>query len=199
MRRPFFLPPLFIALLCALAGTPAFAQESPAAAAVNEHPRIRFETTMGSFTLQLDARRAPLTVENFLRYVAEGHYEGTIFTRVTQNFIAQTGGYTVDFVEKPTHDPVPNESGNGLSNQRGTVAMARTGSAHTATSQFFINMTDNPGLNPLPTRWGYAVFGEVIEGMDVIDRIGNVLTDAGGPFEDGVPIKPVIVQKAELL
>jgi cyclophilin family peptidyl-prolyl cis-trans isomerase len=200
MTRPLPALPLFIALFialaCVLAGAPALAQESTA---TSENPRVRFETSMGAFTVQLDTRRAPLTVENFLRYVADGHYEDTVFTRVSQNFITQAGGYTIDFEEKPARDPIPNESGNGLTNRRGTVAMARTGDPHSATSQFFINMADNPGLNPLPTRWGYAVFGEVVEGMDVIDRIGNLVTDAGGPFEDGVPVKPVIIQKARLL
>lgn len=185
----------------------AFAQDAaktapaPAAPAPTntDKPRVRFETNMGNFVVQLDAKRAPLTVENFLRYVNEGFYNGTIFSRVVENFVAQGGGYTPDLKEKPAHEPIVNESGNGLSNLRGTIAMARTGSAHSATSQFFINLVDNAGLNPLPTRWGYAVFGEVVEGMDVVDSIGHVITGPAGVFEDGVPHKPVIIVKAELL
>jgi peptidyl-prolyl cis-trans isomerase A (cyclophilin A) len=172
---------------------------TPAAAPIPDHPRVKFTTNMGAFTVQLDTKRAPLTVENFLRYVKDGHYSGTIFSRVVEGFIAQGGGYTPDLKEKPARAPIVNESGNGLSNLRGTVAMARTGTPHTATAQFFINLVDNGGLNPLPTRWGYAVFGQVVEGMDVIDSIGHVITGPAGIFDDGVPHKPVIIEKAELL
>ncbi len=168
-------------------------------APANEHPKVRFDTSMGSFVLQLDARRAPLTVANFLRYVQEGHYDNSIFSRVVENFIVQGGGYTLDYKDKPTHEPVPNESGNGLPNVRGSVALARAGAPHSGTSQFFINLADNESLNPLPTRWGYAVFGQVVEGMDVVDAIGHVPTGAVGPFQENAPLKPVIIQKAQVL
>jgi len=157
--------------------------------------RVRVETSMGSFVVELAAARAPLTVDNFLRYVRDGHYNGTIFHRVINNFVAQGGGYDEQFVEKPTQPKVPNESGNGLSNRRGTVGMARTGEAHSADAQFYINLADNSALDPQPSRWGYTVFGRVVEGMDVIDGIGAVATGHGGTFDSDVPIKPVIIQR----
>lgn len=161
--------------------------------------KVRVETNLGSFVIQLYPDRAPLTVENFLSYVEEGHYEGTIFHRVVHNFIAQGGGYTEDFVEKPTPRGVVNESGNGLSNLRGTVGMARTNDPHSATSQFYINLNDNLDLNPRPTRWGYAVFGSVIEGMEVVDQIGDRPTGSGGPFQRDVPVEPIVIQRMELI
>ena len=154
---------------------------------------------MGNFVIRLDATRAPLTVENFLRYVREGQYEGVLFHRVIANFLVQTGGYDSNYQVKPVHGYVVNESGNGLMNRRGAVGMARAEGPHTSTSQFFINLADNPDLNPLPTRWGYAVFGAVVEGMDVVDRIGNSATGAVGPFKENAPLKPIVIQKAVLL
>jgi len=153
---------------------------------------------MGDFALELDPVRAPLSVANFIQYVGDKHYEGTIFHRVIGNFVVQAGGFTPDGTERPTRTPVPNESGNGLSNRRGTVAMARTDDPHSATSQFYINLTDNLALDPAPTRWGYAVFGRVTEGMEVIDKIASVATGARGKFEEDAPLEPIVIVSAEL-
>lgn len=179
----------------------ALAQDTPVAApAAQQAPlRVRFETSIGAFVVQLDKERAPLTVENFLRYVRDGHYGGTVFHRVIDNFVAQGGGYTPDNKLKPTRDPIVNESGNGLTNRRGALGMARSEGAHSANSQFFVNLASNPDLNPLPSRWGYAVFGEVVEGMDVIDRLGHVATGAVGEFTQDAPLKPIVIEKAQVL
>ncbi|HKE43782.1 MAG TPA: peptidylprolyl isomerase [Steroidobacteraceae bacterium] len=190
------LAPLLLLLFTAV----AVGQEPAAPAPASQQPtRVRFETTMGNFVVRFDATRAPLTVENFIRYVREGQYEGVIFHRVIANFLVQGGGYDANYQLKPVHGYVVNESGNGLMNRRGTIGMARAEGPHTSTCQFFINLADNPDLNPLPTRWGYAVFGDVVEGMDVVDRIGNSATGAVGPFKENAPLKPVVIQKAVLL
>ena len=159
-------------------------------------PMLEFRTTEGIFYVQLDGRRAPLTVKNFMAYVKDGHYDGTIFHRVIPGFMAQGGGYDVDLTEKPTRDPVVNESGNGLSNRRGTIAMARTNDPHSASAQFFINLVDNGRLDPSAQRWGYTVFGEVTDetGLKVLDAIAELETGARGPFRSDVPKKPVIIQ-----
>jgi cyclophilin family peptidyl-prolyl cis-trans isomerase len=162
-------------------------------------PRVRVQTSMGAFVIELDPERAPLTVASFLEYVRSGHYDGTIFHRVISNFVAQGGGYDPAYVERPTREPVANESGNGLSNRRGTVGLARTGSPHSGTSQFYVNIGENAMLDPQPSRWGYAVFGRVVEGMNVIDDIGNVATSSGGQFESDVPVKPIVIEKVEVL
>jgi len=159
-------------------------------------PRVEFDTTEGPFVVELDAVRAPLTVENFLRYVRDGFYDGLVFHRVIPNFVVQTGGHDEDFAERPTRAPIPNESGNGLSNTRGSVGLARSESPHSGTSQFYVNLVDNLGLNPLPSRWGYAVFGRVVEGMEVIDRIGHLATGARGPFPSDVPLESVLIRRA---
>jgi cyclophilin family peptidyl-prolyl cis-trans isomerase len=159
---------------------------------------VQFETSAGAFIVQLDPERAPLSVENFLSYVNEGFYTGTIFHRVVSGFVIQGGGYTSDLKLKPPHPGVPNESGNGLSNRRGTIAMARTGAPHSGDSQFYINLADNVPLDPKPTRWGYAVFGEVIQGMEVIDDIGHRLTGVKDGMAD-VPAEPVVIKKASYL
>lgn len=159
---------------------------------------VQFETSAGAFIVQLDPERAPLSVENFLRYVNEGFYTGTVFHRVVSGFVIQGGGYTRDLQLKPPQPGVPNEAGNGLSNRRGTIAMARTGAPHSADSQFYINLADNVALDPKPTRWGYAVFGEVIQGMEVIDDIGHRLTGVKDGMAD-VPVEAVIIQKASHL
>jgi peptidyl-prolyl cis-trans isomerase A (cyclophilin A) len=179
---------LLVAALLLAVGLTAHAQENP---------RVRVETNMGKFVIELDSERAPLTVANFLEYVRAGHYSGVIFHRVIANFIAQTGGYDEKNVEKPTRESVPNESGNGLSNRRGTVGLARTADPHSGNSQFYVNLADNAGLDPQPTRWGYTVFGRVVEGMDVVDDIGAVATGEVGPFERDAPLKPVIVIRIE--
>jgi cyclophilin family peptidyl-prolyl cis-trans isomerase len=140
-------------------------------------------------------------VENFLTYVREGHYDGTIFHRVIKNFMVQGGGYSVDYEQKPTHAPIPIEADNGLHNDRGTIAMARTSDPNSATAQFFINVVDNGFLNfksKTHQGWGYAVFGKVIEGMDVVDEIRALPTGSEGPFSSDVPKTPVVIEKASV-
>jgi cyclophilin family peptidyl-prolyl cis-trans isomerase len=166
--------------------------------AAPEPVRVRFQTSKGNFALELDAARAPLSVANFVQYVRDKYYDGTIFHRVIGNFMVQAGGYTAEGVQKLTRPGVPNESGNGLSNRRGTVAMARTDDPHSATSQFYINVADNLALDPAPTRWGYAVFGRVIDGMDVVDKIASAATGARGKFEEDTPLEPILIVSAEL-
>lgn len=168
------------------------------AAAQATAPRVRVETSQGSFVVELDTVRAPITVANFLEYVREGHYSGTIFHRVIANFIAQAGGYDEKRVEKPTRESIPNESGNGLSNRRGTIALARTADPHSATAQFYVNLADNAGLDPQPTRWGYTVFGRVVDGMRVVDDIGAVATGGSDEFENA-PVKAIVIVKMEEL
>lgn len=175
-----------------------FAQEEQAEV-VSTDPRVNVVTNAGSFVMELDVDRAPLTVENFLAYAREGHYDGTIFHRVIQGFVAQAGGYTGDFQLKPTERMVVNEAGNGLSNLRGTVGLARTSDPHSGNSQFYINLVDNLDLNPRPTRWGYAVFGTVVEGMAVVDEIGHVPTGANGPFERNVPMQNIVIERVEVI
>ena len=172
------------------------AQETAPATPEPTASRVRVDTSMGSFTIRLETQRAPLTVDNFLKYVRAGHYEGTVFHRVIRNFVAQGGGYTTAFEAKPTQGgALANESGNGLLNRRGTVGMARSEAPHSGNCQFFINLADNPDLNPIPTRWGYAVFGEIVEGMDVVDRIAHVPTGEWGPFKADAPLKPIVIEK----
>jgi len=163
-----------------------------------EYPQVRFHTSVGSFVVQLDDNRAPLTVSNFLEYVDEGFYEETIFHRVVDGFVIQGGGYTADLTAKPTREPIPNEAGNGLGNRRGTIGMARVNAPHSANSQFYINLADNALLDPLPSRWGYAVFGEVIAGMNVVDEIGHRATTTREEFGE-IPVVPVIIERAEVL
>lgn len=172
----------------------AWSQAAPAA----DFPQVRFETTAGNFVIELDTDRAPLTVANFLQYVNDGYYEGTVFHRIIANFVIQGGGYTIDLAAKPTRDGVPNESGNGLQNRRMTVAMARTNNPHSADSQFYINLADNVDLDPKPTRWGYTVFGRVIEGADVVDEIGYRPTQPKEPFQN-YPAAPVIIERTVVL
>lgn len=170
-----------------------------------EAQTVRVTTDMGEFVIELQPDRAPLTVANFLRYVNEGFYTNTLFHRVVSSFVIQGGGYSADCKASPdckpktTHEPLVNESGNGLQNKRGTVGMARSGPPHSGNAQFFVNIADNPELDPLPTRWGYAVFGRVIEGMDVIDKMGVVATGAIGPFKSEAPLKPIVIEKVELV
>lgn len=163
------------------------------------YPDVAIETSLGTFVVQLEQQRAPLTVANFLHYVDTGFYNGTLFHRVVPGFVIQGGGFTAAYVEKKTATPVPNESGNGLSNLRGTIAMAREDAPHTATAQFYINLADNKKLDPRPDRWGYAVFGRVIQGMDVVDKIAGVSTGKAGPFDKDAPLKPVVITKAVVL
>jgi len=167
----------------------------------SEYPQFLIVTTQGDILVELDARKAPLTVANFYSRVKEGFYVDTIFHRVINGFVAQAGGMTADYQAKDTPAQIPNESGNGLKNKRGAIAMARTNKPHSATTQFFFDLVDNAELDPLATRWGYAVFGEVKEGMDVLDRIAHLPT---GPSPDGslpsdVPQTPVVIKSITLV
>ncbi|MDH4061060.1 MAG: peptidylprolyl isomerase [Aquincola sp.] len=176
------------AATCALMCLPAWAQQ-----------KVRLATSLGDIVLELDAQKAPKTVENFMRYVKAGHYDGTIFHRVIADFMIQGGGMKPDMSEKPTRAPIPLESRNGLANVRGSVAMARTMVPDSATAQFFINVKDNPFLDQPNSRDGngYAVFGKVVAGMDVVDKIRAVpVTDMGG--HQNVPLSPVTIKKATL-
>lgn len=167
--------------------------------AENTKPQVLLETTAGDILLELDAEKAPKTVQNFLQYVDEGFYNNTIFHRVIPGFMIQGGGMDAKMREKPTHEPVPNEADNGLKNERGTIAMARTSDPHSASAQFFINHVDNDFLNhqaPTQDGWGYAVFGKVIDGMDVVDKIAKVKTRSAGIHSD-VPVDMVLITKAE--
>jgi len=168
----------------------AYAEDS-----IPAHPHIRVETTQGTFVLELEGRRAPLTVRNFLSLVDSGHYDGTIFHRVMPGFMIQGGGYTPDLNARESSYIIPNESGNGLSNTYGTIAMARTSNPHSASDQFFVNVADNSQLDPSPGAWGYAVFGYVIEGMEVVDKIAITRTGPAGRFKKDVPIVPVVIKK----
>ncbi len=183
----------FGALLAVTVQTNAFAEEQP---------RVRLETSAGDIVLELYPEKAPKTVENFLRYVNSGFYDGTVFHRVISNFMIQGGGFTVDLQKKPTNPPIENEANNGLKNSRGTIAMARTSDPHSATSQFFINVVDNHFLDyrsPTARGWGYAVFGKVIEGMDVVDTIRKTRTGPAGPFPKDVPLTAVVINKASVI
>ena len=164
--------------------------------------QVRLDTSLGPITLELADDKAPKTVENFLVYAREGFYNGTIFHRVIDGFMIQGGGFTTDFQQKPTRAPVRNEADNGLKNLRGTIAMARTSDPQSATAQFFINVKDNPALDyrsPDPQGWGYAVFGQVIGGMEVVDEIRQTPTGIGGPGFRDVPKTPVIIQSVTVL
>ena len=162
-------------------------------------PRFAVDTSEGSFTIELDGQRAPLTVENFARYAMDGFYEGLVFHRVIPGFVAQAGGYDAELKERDTRAPIVNESGNGLRNERGTIAMARQRAPHTATSQFYINLGDNAALDPNPSRWGYTVFGLVVEGMDVLERIAEIPTTGRGDFPKDVPSRTVSIKSVRLL
>jgi len=184
-----------------LAGVLLSALLSGSAAAAEEQPtQVKVTTNMGDFVIEVRSDRAPITAANFLRYVREGFYTNTLFHRVIANFVIQGGGHDATTLQlKPTHESVFNESGNGLQNKRGTVGMARADPPHSGNAQFYVNLVDNPDLDPVPTRWGYTVFGRVVQGMDVIDRIGETPTGATGPFKSDAPLKPVIIQKMEIV
>ncbi len=162
---------------------------------------VLLRTSMGDITLTLDSAKAPKSAENFAAYVRSGHYDGTVFHRVMDNFMIQGGGFTEKMVQKPTNKPIQNEADNGLKNLKYTVAMARTNDPHSATAQFFINVVDNDFLNfssPTERGWGYAVFGKVTAGMDVVDKIKKVKTGNSG-FHQNVPVEPVTILKAEIV
>ena len=160
---------------------------------------VTVTTNRGTFKIELQAEQAPKTCANFLEYVNSGHYDNTLFHRVIPGFMAQAGAHTPDLTLKETDDTIPNESGNGLSNVRGTIAMARTSDPHSANSQFFINVADNSRLDPNKSgfrgTWGYTVFGQVIEGMEIVDKIVSVETGPQGPFGSDVPQIPIIIKK----
>ena len=163
--------------------------------------RILMTTTVGPMTLELDADNAPKTVENFLSYVSSGFYDGTVFHRVINNFMVQGGGFTADMEQKATQAPIENEANNGLKNARGTIAMARTQDPHSATAQFFINVQDNDFLNHTGENmqgWGYAVFGKVTEGEDVLDKIRCVQTGSQAGHQD-VPVEPIIIESVTVI
>ena len=161
--------------------------------------RVRVTTNLGAFVVELQRDRAPLTVENFLSYVRSGYYTNTLFHRAIANFVIQGGGVGPDYKAKPVNKPIPNEAGNGLKNLRGTVGLARASGPHSGDCQFYVNVADNADLDPLPTRWGYAVFGRVVEGMEVVDRISVSPTGSAGPFKQDAPIAQVVIQKVELI
>ena len=188
-RFPFAAPAAGLALIAALAPAPTMAAD----------PQVRLETSHGAIVLALDAAKAPATVKNFLAYVDAGHYDGTLFHRVIPGFMIQGGGFDRDFQQKEVREPIDNEADNGLRNLRGTIAMARTNDPHSATAQFFISSVDNAFLDHTgknPQGWGYAVFGRVTEGLEVVDAISQVQTGMRGGHQD-VPVEPVVLRKAE--
>ncbi len=165
------------------------------------HTKVKFQTTAGDFIIELNAEKAPISVKNFLSYVEEGFYANTVFHRIIPGFMAQCGGFDTDFNEKSTHDTIKIEADNGLKNDRGTIAMARTGVPDSASSQFFINYKDNGFLNysaPTQNGWGYTVFGKVVEGMDVIDEMEKTPTGNRGGHQD-VPKTDIVIEKAEVM
>jgi peptidyl-prolyl cis-trans isomerase B (cyclophilin B) len=193
MKRLFVILALFLSLGMTLS---AHADKSS-----KSSPRVRIETSMGTIIIELNAKAAPKTVANFLQYVREGFYDNTIFHRVIHSFMIQGGGFTPLMQQKATHSPVANEADNGLKNDAGTIAMARTNAPHSATSQFFINVKDNNFLNHTAKTakgWGYCVFGRVVQGMEVVLAIANVRTAPRFGYGD-VPVKPVIIKKIVLL
>ena len=178
------------------------AQDAAAPAASADMPRVLLKTSQGDIVLELDKRSAPVTVDNFLRYVRDGHYNGTIFHRVIDGFMIQGGGYTPELIGKGTRAAIMNEAPNGLKNTRGTIAMARTGDPHSATAQWFINVADNAALDHIATTdsrsWGYAVFGTVVEGMDVVDKIRALPTRKEGMMEN-LPVETVVIESAQIV
>jgi len=188
----------FIGMLGLAAICLCFPVSSGAAAKPVDAPVVKLETSMGDILVQLNARKSPITTANFIQYVKSGHYDGTVFHRVIKNFMIQGGGMTADMKEKHTQAPIRNEANNGLHNKKYTIAMARTNDPHSASSQFFINTRDNDFLDfkaQTPQGWGYAVFGKVIGGQDVVNKIENSATGRRAGHDD-VPLTPVIIKKA---
>jgi cyclophilin family peptidyl-prolyl cis-trans isomerase len=220
MLKRLLLSGLFLASTAAFAATPAAtkpaAQSKPAHATAKsteaakpaesshaDNPKVLLHTSMGDITVELFSDKAPKSVENFLQYTKEGFYNNTVFHRVIDNFMVQGGGFTKDLQQKRTHAAIHNEANNGLSNLRGTLAMARTNDPHSATAQFFINVVDNKRLDFTSDKdgltWGYCVFGKVISGMDVVDKMKAVPTAPQGPLPKDVPTTPIVLEKAELV
>ena len=193
------LPALLQPLSSTAADAPAPSAPAPAAAAAAT-TLVKVTTSLGEFVIEVRNDRAPLTAANFLRYVHEGFYSNTLFHRVIANFVIQGGGYDATTLAlKPTHESIFNESGNGLQNKRGAVGLARADAPHSGNAQFFVDLVDNPDLDPVSTRWGYTVFGRVVQGMDVIERIGETATGSMGPWKSDAPLKPVIIEKTEVV
>ena len=191
-RRKSMLALAGVAAAALISAAPAFAQDAA-------NPKVKLTTSMGDIVVQLDAAKAPKTVENFLAYVKDKHYDGTIFHRVMDGFMIQGGGFTPDMQQKATKAPVPLEANNGLKNDTYTIAMARTGNPNSATSQFFINVKNNDMLNaPKPDGYGYTVFGKVVSGTEVVDKIKAVATGNKGPHQN-VPTTPVVIESATLV
>ncbi len=189
---------LILLILLCLATTTAFAQGKPM---TETSDNVILTTSLGKITIKLNTEKAPVSSANFLTYVNEGFYNGTIFHRVIKGFMAQGGGFDTSFNQKTTHDPIKNEADNKLTNKRGTLAMARTNDPNSATAQFFINYKDNSFLDhtsPTPSGWGYAVFGEVVEGMDVVDKMAEQPTGNKGGHQD-VPKTDIVIEKAEVV
>ena len=190
-----------LALLLTMQALPAQEDLDVPVIVIPDYPVINVETSAGNFQMELNGVKAPLTVRNFLQYVESGHYKNTVFHRVVPGFVVQGGGFDTSYQKKSTLGVIPNEAGNGLSNRRGTVAMARTSEPHSADAQFYINLGDNMALDPRPTRWGYAVFGKVIEGMDAIDQMGYAATGPGPVPElvKDVPTEAIVILNMTLL
>lgn len=199
-KRRFFLAVTLSA--ATLIGARAQAENAAPEARAIKPVSVEIITNQGNIVLALDPAKAPKSVANFLNYAKEGFYNGTIFHRVIPGFMIQGGGFTPDFIQKPTQMPIANEANNGLSNTRGTIAMARTSNPNSATSQFFINVADNDFLNyssPAPQGAGYAVFGRVTSGMDVVDKIVKIPTGGQGPFPQDVPKQTVLIESIKVL
>ncbi len=189
---------LILSILLCICATSSLATEKKMTAPSS---KVKLTTSLGTIIVQLNTEKAPISSANFLTYVKEGFYNGTIFHRVIKGFMAQGGGFDTSFNQKTTHQPIQNEAGNKLSNKRGTLAMARTNDPNSATAQFFINYKDNTFLDhtsPTPSGWGYAVFGEVVEGMDVVDEMAKQPTGNRGGHQD-VPRTDIVIQKAEVV
>jgi peptidyl-prolyl cis-trans isomerase B (cyclophilin B) len=189
---------LMLSIMLFLTSTLSFATENTMS---DTQPKVKLTTTLGEIIIQLNAAKAPVSSANFLTYVNEGFYNGTIFHRVIPDFMAQGGGFDTSFNQKAVHAPIKNEADNGLTNRRGSLAMARTNDPNSATAQFFINYKDNSFLNhtsPTASGWGYAVFGEVIEGMDVVDAMAKQATGNRGGHQD-VPKTDIVIEKAEVV
>lgn len=189
---------LFMIVMAAFMGANAHGASQDSLAPDPNYPVVKLETTLGDIYVRLDARKAPITTANFIQYVKSGHYDGLIFHRVIKNFMIQGGGMTPDMKEKRTLAPIRNEANNGLRNKKYTIAMARTAEPHSASSQFFINTRDNDFLDfksQTPEGWGYAVFGKVVKGQDVVDKIESEATGRKNVHSD-VPLTPVVIKKA---
>jgi peptidyl-prolyl cis-trans isomerase B (cyclophilin B) len=189
---------LILFLMLSFTSTYSFSTENKMS---ETQTKVKFQTTLGDFIIELNAEKAPITVKNFITYVEEGFFDGTIFHRIIPGFMAQGGGFDTSFTQKETHGMIKNEADNGLKNDRGTLAMARTPAPDSATAQFFINYKDNDFLNysaPTQSGWGYAVFAKVVEGMDVVDEMANQATGNKNGHQD-VPTADIIIEKAEIV